>query len=92
MDFARTGARSALATKAPGSRCVAGFPNPTEQTFYLDGVAPGATVTIRDAAGRRVQTVTLQDGAIDVRQLQAGMYVLTVDDGKTVEKVRMLKN
>lgn len=92
MDFARTGARSALATKAPGSRRVAGFPNPTEQTFYLDGVAPGATVTIRDAAGRRVQTVTLQDGAIDVRQLQAGMYVLTVDDGKTVEKVRMLKN
>ena len=54
-------------------------------------MAPGATVTIRDAAGRRVQTVTLQDGAIDVRQLQAGMYVLTMNDGKTVEKVRMLK-
>ena len=91
MSFAQTGARGALAAKEAGTGVVAGYPNPTEQTFYLTGMAEGATVTIRDAAGRQVQTAILRNGAIDVRQLQAGLYILTVENGQTVEKVKMLK-
>jgi endoglucanase Acf2 len=82
---------SALATQAGTTETFSSYPNPAEHTFYLSGVKDGTAVPVTDAAGRRVATLTVQQGALDVRQLAAGLYLLTVDDGTYLHQVKMLK-
>ena len=99
MDFSRlpqASARAASAVAGPDPApllpALAGYPNPAADMFYLAGVAEGAPVTIHDATGRQLRATTLHAGAVDVRPLPAGLYVLRVrdGDGKT-RAVKLLK-
>ena len=84
---------AAAATAATGNTEVGkqGFPNPADHTFYLPGFGEGAKVVISSATGVKVQTTALRNGALDVRHLPTGLYILTVTEGNRVQKVKMLK-
>jgi endoglucanase Acf2 len=93
MRFAQPGARLALAatTSASPGGAPTGYPNPAEHTFYLDGLAEGSSIAVTDQVGRRVTTLTLHAGALDVRALPTGLYLLTVAEGGQIRHLKMLK-
>ena len=67
------------------------FPNPVEQTLYIEGSAlVGAEYNIFDAAGRRVLSGRL--GAfIDVSHLTDGSYVIRLGDGCDAQVTKFVK-
>lgn len=73
------------------------YPNPTESTLFIEGIAGKSTYRIVDVAGREIvsrNTVTLTEGSavtIDVAHLQQGIYFLQVSDDKGNETIRFVK-
>jgi len=71
------------------------YPNPTEGIVRLEFESSGAyTVTLADMSGRTLlrQTVTAQTAQIDVSAYPAGVYLLTINDGKRQSATRIVKN
>ena len=70
------------------------YPNPvTDQlTITLDGGTDGVAATITDLSGRTVRTQQLRaDGKLDMANLQAGTYLVTVGSGKAKVTRRIVK-
>lgn len=61
------------------------YPNPSDGKITLYGKVSAADVSVADLAGNRVFVLpSLQsDGTIDLSSLPAGIYFMTVDDGKS---------
>jgi len=73
-----------------------GFNNPTVnalntfvsgKNLFVKNIANGSTVEIFSAIGTRVQTAVLENGKIELNNLQKGMYVVRV--GKQTQKIML---
>ncbi len=67
-------------------------PNPTSDELTITGASPGSIATIVDLNGRLVlrRTIHTQPGHIDLRQLQAGVYMLSVD-GSAAQRLMIIR-
>jgi hypothetical protein len=66
------------------------FPNPTTDEVNITLTESSATLVIRDAQGKIIQTRTVENGAsISLATIQTGVYFfeLTTERGKTVKRV-----
>lgn len=55
------------------------FPNPAQDVLRIGGISGTRTVHIHGPDGRTVCRTLIDGGALDLRQLPAGMYALRVD-------------
>ena len=85
--------QSALATQAEVAvnNTISGYPNPADQTFYLEGVADGTAVVVTGITGNKVATLTVSQGTLDVHGLASGLYLLRIADGAQTRQLKMLK-
>ncbi|GGG37124.1 T9SS type A sorting domain-containing protein [Hymenobacter glacieicola] len=94
-DFAlSTGTTTLSSRKASGAGNVAVFPNPTAEavTIQVAGRAEKAAVTVSDLTGRVVLRGTAAaDGTFSLRSLQAGNYILLVQNGDTFTTHKVTK-
>lgn len=89
-----TGTTTLSNRKAVGAGNVVVFPNPTADvvTIRVAGRAQRAVVTVTDLMGRTVLTgTTAADGVFSLRSLQAGNYVVQVQDGATFTTHKITK-
>ena len=71
------------------------YPNPTDGTVILQFEATGKyVVTISDMAGKvlLIQTVNDQTAQLDLSNYPAAVYMLTIDDGKRKDTMRIIRN
>lgn len=61
------------------------YPNPASETLYFPVEMVGSEVSIYDFTGRAVKTAKLKNSALDIKNLQKGMYLVKVD--KAVAKL-----
>ena len=68
------------------------YPNPVVDELYLSAVPDGATeISLLDANGRALRSVTPRNGRVDVRDLKTGLYLLRVRERETVTVLRFVK-
>lgn len=72
------------------------FPNPCDQTMYINGLTVGEsyTLSIYSSQGVKINQQTITEGIVNINNLYPGMYFIHIKDkqGKTkVEKVIKLK-
>jgi uncharacterized protein YjdB len=70
-------------------------PNPTDGTLILTfETAGGRLITIRDLSGKILlrQSVNHPTAQIDISNYPADIYLLTIDDGKRKNTLRIIKN
>lgn len=67
-------------------------PNPAHGSVTLSGLNPGATVTIRDASGRKIADFKIQNSKskIDITTLPAGVYFLTASTSTTTSTRKLI--
>ncbi|WP_420572650.1 LamG-like jellyroll fold domain-containing protein [Kordia sp.] len=71
------------------SDSIAVFPNPTKDRFQISGLMQPVRYTLYDISGRLVQTgATSENNSINIQHLSKGMYVLKLDDYKTLKIVK----
>jgi len=71
------------------------YPNPTEGTITLEFEADDVyNITLADMTGKTLmrQTVKGQRVQVDIGDYPAGVYLLTIDDGKRQNTTRVVKN
>jgi uncharacterized protein YjdB len=71
------------------------YPNPTDGMFTLElGTAGERLVTISDVSGKILlrQPVKSSTAQIDIRHFPADVYLLTIDDGKGKNTLKIVKN
>lgn len=68
------------------------YPNPTNSIVNIAGVSGRTVVTVLDAAGRMIMTQVVNNNAMDVSSLEAGIYNFSIENrGVTkVEKVTIV--
>ena len=59
------------------------YPNPASETLYFPVEMIGSDVSIYDYTGRAVKTAKLENSALDIKNLQKGMYLVKVDKAVT---------
>ena len=59
------------------------YPNPASETLYFPAEMIGSEVSIYDFTGRAVKTAKLKNSALDIKNLQKGMYLVKVDKAVT---------
>ena len=87
-NTASTSTAGTVATPTP----LAVYPNPaTDQvTAICPGASPGATLSVTSAAGKQLLRRPYT-GTVDVKQLPAGLYVLTIQDGAQTFRQKFTK-
>lgn len=66
------------------------FPQPADDQLVVEGIVPGSFVRLLDAAGRTVlaqRTTTDGEVLLYVAALNAGHYIVAVNDGSTTQRV-----
>ena len=68
-------------------------PNPAVQTTVLQGLKPGAIITLTDTQGRLIRTIQAQqrNQEIQVGDLAPGWYLVQVQDGEHHHPFKLLK-
>lgn len=56
------------------------YPNPANDVINLSGVTGASTVSIYDAAGRLVSTTVVENNALNVSSLEAGVYNISIEN------------
>ncbi|MNT86674.1 hypothetical protein D3C72_2269900 [compost metagenome] len=69
------------------------YPNPVSDVLNLRDYKNIKSVTVSDIAGRQVKTVANPENAIQLKDLKAGSYIVTINnvDG-TSQSTKILKN
>jgi hypothetical protein len=57
----------------------------TDKTLKIENIADGVTVEIYSIVGSRVQISVLEDGVVDVSNLNKGVYIVRI--GKVSQKI-----
>jgi beta-glucanase (GH16 family) len=70
---------------------ITAYPNPIETTCQLTNVAEGSVVKVMDATGRVALQTKVNRSAVDVSSLQAGVYVLVLQDKNGVQRLKVNK-
>ena len=86
--------RTALATaEAPATPAFAVYPNPAASTLSIQLGTDATQATLRDLTGRvcRTQPLTGQAGQMDIQQLPAGVYMLSVSTAQGEVRQKVVK-
>ena len=81
--------------ETPNALLVGIYPNPTNDAFTLSLATPGVySITITDMTGKALlrQTVSNPLFRMDISAYPAGVYLVTVDNGKRKNTMRVIKN
>jgi hypothetical protein len=84
-------ARLATADIAEKNNKVLSYPNPTSDLYYMDGVKDGTPISILNSTGSSVHETKIENGAIDVRHLPAGIYIIDIHDGSKQMRQKVIK-
>ncbi len=77
------------------------YPNPTTQNItlkYTSSIPAAYACTITDITGREVQNTQIQAmtgqniSQVNIQNLSAGMYIISLQNGNTVQRVKFIKN
>ena len=68
------------------------YPNPTDGTFWIDGVQSGTQISVVDANGQKVFTGFLDPGKtmLDLRHLPRGVYLVRLSSSDSVATRRIV--
>ncbi|AZB20911.1 T9SS C-terminal target domain-containing protein [Kaistella haifensis] len=67
------------------------YPNPATDVLNVSKVSNNATYSIYNVAGQIVAKGKIADNKVQVAKLQAGVYIISVEDNGNVEKVKFIK-
>ncbi len=69
------------------------FPNPANNSFYLEGVTSPSTIEMYDISGKLLvsKTWNVDDPSINIESLKSGMYILKIKNEDGVIVSRFLK-
>ncbi len=68
------------------------YPNPAVDVLNVTKVSSNAIYSIHNVSGQVVAKGKVSNGKVQVSQLLKGVYVISVEDNGTVEKVKFIKN
>lgn len=67
------------------------YPNPASNVLRFNRQLDGATVTLLEGTGRKLQALNVANGRVDVSSLKPGIYLLRVEQNGAVETLRFVK-
>lgn len=67
------------------------YPNPATDVLNVSKVSNNATYSIYNVAGQIVAKGKILDNKVAVARLQAGIYIISIEDNGKVEKVKFIK-
>lgn len=69
------------------------YPNPTQNTLYLESLTSGAIIKLYDVTGKTLleRTVTTTAETINMQAYPKGVYLLQYVSGDGVEEVKVLR-
>lgn len=67
------------------------YPNPATDVLNVSKVSNNAIYSIYNVAGQIVAKGKIADNKVQVAKLQAGVYIISVEDNGNVEKVKFIK-
>lgn len=67
------------------------YPNPATDVLNVSKVSNNAIYSIYNVAGQIVAKGKITDNKVQVAKLQAGVYIISVEDNGNVEKVKFIK-
>ena len=67
------------------------YPNPATDVLNVSKVSNNATYSIYNVAGQIVAKGKIADNKVQVAKLQAGVYIISVEDNGNVQKVKFIK-
>ena len=70
------------------------YPNPAKDKLYIDGITGYRTIEIANANGKIIQKLNVSPSLkyINIGQLTAGMYLLTVSSDKETQTIKFIRN
>jgi hypothetical protein len=72
-----------------GLESVSLYPNPANDKLFLEGLEEDCEISIYNAMGMKVKTMTLQgDAEINISGLPAGLYLLRIDNQRTLKFIK----
>jgi hypothetical protein len=69
------------------------YPNPANKNLYINTTNPNTTVTISNNSGKILLKMQLKgiENHINISQLPVGLYIVTINDGKTIVNQKIIK-
>jgi hypothetical protein len=77
--------------KNTGEKIYKGYPNPVDQTLYIDDVEDGAPIKIIDMSGKPVMEGKIQNGSVSMATLNTGLYIVNVHSEKALIRLKVSK-
>jgi hypothetical protein len=72
-----------------GMETVSLYPNPANDKLFLEGLEEECEISIYNAMGMKVKTISLQgDAEINISELPAGLYLLHIDSQRTLKFIK----
>ena len=72
-----------------GLESVSLYPNPANDKLFLEGLEEDCEISIYNAMGMKVKTMTLQgDAEINISELPAGLYLLRIGNQRTLKFIK----
>ena len=72
-----------------GLESVSLYPNPANDKLFLEGLEEDCGISIYNAMGMKVKTMTLQgDAEINISELPAGLYLLRIGNQRTLKFIK----
>jgi len=68
------------------------YPNPVKDHLFLSSDLKISTISVIDMSGKHIKTFSGKSEHYDVSDLQKGVYLLLIDNGKEMIKKKMIKN
>jgi hypothetical protein len=70
------------------------FPNPVSSSIWFDGLKENMLVNILSLEGKLLQTILVNatTNQIDLKNLNAGLYILQIQNGENIQSHKFLKN
>lgn len=82
---------SSIDVKSVNSATLTFYPNPATNYINLKDIESSSIVKLYNITGQNVLTTTVQNGRIDISNLNNGLYVIKVENGKNTFVSKMIK-
>jgi len=67
------------------------YPNPVESDLFFTEIPEGAKVVVRNLRGEQVLKGSVEDKSINLSALKSGLYIIFINDGKTIKAKQIIK-
>ena len=64
------------------------YPNPTSEILKIEGAPKGTTVSVYNTSGKQVLNGVLNNNSLNVSRLDAGHYILILDNQQQINFVK----